>query len=202
MLEEHLGPAHVLVRRTLALAAGAPDASVSFLSPLRTVRGQIARGSHLLDRRTLRQLTTFPRSAPGVVIILVDEDGVADRARALREHLSDLSTPPHRVVGVARPELEAWLIADHAAVVRALSFAPDEPPARETLPPRGAKTLLDQWASREAVSSKLAAMEVERRFRMDLARTVQLAVLQRQRSFDDFLRDLRELVRPAPFVSS
>lgn len=130
-------------------------------------------------------------------MVLVDEDGQPDRLHSLQGYLSGLVSPPVRVVAVARPELEAWLIADHAAVVGSLSFAPDEPPARESLPPRRAKELLGQWAAREAASSKAEVRKVERRVRLDLARNAKFEVLVRLELFTEFLDALRQVLRDA-----
>lgn len=191
MKEDHLGPAHQLVRRCVARAWKTPEQAVTFVAPLRTARGLIARGSHLLHRRTLRQLVTWARRAPRLAIVLVDEDGQADRRGTFRRHIEGLPSPPHRIIAVARQEFEPWLIADHAAVVRSVSWAPDEPGSRESLAPREAKELLIQWTA-GAGAGTADLSERRRRARLDLAHTVDLRKLDALASFRDFADDLRQ----------
>jgi hypothetical protein len=91
---------------------------------------------------------------------------------------------PH-VIAVPMQEFEAWLIADHRAVARILSPAPDQPPAVESLSPRGAKTFLDQWTSAATNDPDPAGV------RLSLAQTCDLAVLDRLSAFQTFRDDLR-----------
>jgi hypothetical protein len=177
----------VLARRCVSAACKVPEAAVAFVAPLRTGRGHVPRGSQLLDRQTLRRLTSWARGAPRLAIVLVDEDGQAGRRSTLYEHLAGLSAPPLRVVAVARQEFEAWLIADLRAVAPALGFSPDEPGAREALPPRRAKELLHAWIEQSGASGDPA---FRRRVRMDLARAADLDILAALESFRRFTEDL------------
>jgi hypothetical protein len=183
LAEFHLGPAHALVRRCIARETSVPEQAVTFLSPLRP-RGRHARGSDLHDRNSLRQLLTWPNKnrRPDLAVVLVDGDGRHDRRSTLREFVDGISTP--HVVGVAIQEFEAWLIADHGAVVGALSPAPEQPSHVESLSPRQAKTLLGQWISTAGDPDGAGV-------RLTLARTCNLTVLDRLSAFQSFRQDLR-----------
>lgn len=140
------GPGHWLIARVLEWKRRIPVAAVRFVAPLRTKDGTIAKGSQLLDRRTLRRLLTFPIAdlRPELGVVLVDADGKQGREALLRTHLEGLELAPPVVIGVAVQEFEAWLVADSQAVRHVLNAA-DAPPSPESLEPREAKTLLAQW---------------------------------------------------------
>src|SRR5580704_10360316 len=94
--EGMLGGGHVLIRRTLGQARSIPDGEILFESPLRT-RGRVARGSDLIDRRTVRQLLTWPdpNLRPDLVVVLVDRDEDKQRKNRLVGHLAgDDAGPP------------------------------------------------------------------------------------------------------------
>lgn len=141
---EHLGAAHILVRRALANARKIPHAAVQFLSPKRLRNGRPARGSDLLDRVTLRQLLAFPSEPrrPTLAVVLVDQDGKVGRGAEIERHVDGLMVS--RVVGVAVEEFEAWLIADDVRVGDVSGVASGTSPAPESLPPRAAKKHLDR----------------------------------------------------------
>jgi hypothetical protein len=136
---------------------------VVFEAPLR-VRARLARGSDLLDRRTLRQLLSWPVNQPDLAVVLVDQDGEPTRKLTLQAHLS--AAPPlpvQRVVGVAVEEFEAWLISDMDAVRMVLGGDLAEPRSPEKLEPRAAKQLLRGWIS--------ASRRDEPLIRSDIAKT-------------------------------
>lgn len=143
------GPAHWLIARVLDWKRRIPVAAVKFVAPLRTKGGTIAKGSQLLDGRTLRRLLTFPNPdlRPELVVVLVDADGKQGRETLLRAHLEGLEFAPPVVIGVAVQEFETWLVADGEAVRDVLNAvgAPQNP---ESLQPRQAKTLLAGWLGR------------------------------------------------------
>src|SRR5581483_11436552 len=130
--EDHRGPAHELIRRCVARDAAVPLPAVLFQCPLRA-RGRHPKGSDLLDRRTLRQLLTWPapHRRPDLAIVLVDQDGAPDRRMTLRQLTEGISLP--HVIAVAIQEFDAWLIADHGAVAGTLATKPPNPPAVEGL---------------------------------------------------------------------
>ncbi len=153
--DEALGPAHLLIRRVVADAWSIPEAAVRFVSPLRH-KAMVIRGSMLLDREILRRAATFadPTKRPDLVVLLVDGDGDPARRSKLEGHIADLPSRP--IVACAEPELEAWLLGDVSAV-RALAGAVDVPSNVESLPPRGAKDLLnDRLSDRPNARSSLA----------------------------------------------
>jgi hypothetical protein len=180
---EHLGPAHELLRRCVA-SSGIPEGAVIFLSPLRT-RGRQHKGSDLLKRQRLRELLTWPAATrrPDLAVVMVDSDGDRDRRSNLENSASDLSIPT--VLAVPVKEFEAWLIADQAAVTKALDYAPDKPPHVETLDRRAAKDLLKRWVSEAKPSRDEASI------RATLARTADLNLLAELPAFRTFQEDLR-----------
>jgi hypothetical protein len=189
LLEEtHLGPAHALVRRCITRETPIPEAAIKFLCPLR-VRVRHHKGSDLLEPRVVRQLLTWPAASrrPDFAIVFVDADEDRNRRSNLRAALQGLPLP--HVLAVPVQEFESWLIADHAAVAQALSPAPNKPPAIEGLSRRQARNHLDQWiaCSTSEVSARLV--------RLTLARTCDLAVLDRLSAFQLFRDDLRAALR-------
>jgi Domain of unknown function (DUF4276) len=184
LLESNLGSGHLLVRRCLQLTRNIPAPAVRFEGPLRDRRGNIARGTALLHRETLRQLVTWPlaHKRPELVVILVDGDEDQGRKARLEEYLSDVMVP--RAIAVAVQEFEAWLIADHGAACRAFGAALTAPRDPERMARREAKELLRSWMDHRPESS-------ERAMRMTLANVCDLEVVRRRCSaFDEFLRAL------------
>jgi hypothetical protein len=180
--DDDLGPGHVLVRRCVELARNVPAAAVRFEAPLRNVRGNVARGTALLHRETLRRLLSWPLAdrRPDLAVVLVDGDEDAGRRARLHEIVSDL--PVSKVVGVAVQEFEAWLLADHAAVRQALGAAQALPSDPEGMARREAKALL----------VALVGDRSERSMRLTLASLCDLDVVRRRcPAFDVFMRDLR-----------
>jgi hypothetical protein len=106
----------------------------------------------------------------------------------LRAHVAGLLVPA-LVIGVAVREFEAWLIADEAALRRAVGrHAPTSKP--ESLPPREAKGFLTG-----AISAS-PRREDEFEVRRELARSCDMHVVaQRCRSFQRFRGELRD---PSP----
>jgi hypothetical protein len=185
LLEEHLGAAHLLVRRCIVDLANVPEGAVGFVSPLR-LGVRPARGSDLLDRRSLRRLLTWPRPDrhPDFAVVLVDHDGDDKRRDQLVGGVADL--PLVAAVGVAKQEFEAWLIADHRAVTQALGSGPAQPPEVEGLPRGKAKALLGEW-----IEQRPREAAKPREVRMTLARAANLDVLRRIGAFGRFFEDLR-----------
>jgi hypothetical protein len=184
--EDALGPAHFLVRRSIEETRRIPEAAIRFEAPLRTPRGIVAQGSHLLDRKTLRQLLTWvhPARRPDLAVVLVDADGDTDRRRALVEVVADL--PMHPVIGVARQEFEAWLVADASAVRAAIGRAFDLPEDPERLPPREAKQRLDA-----ALGGSATPLAQHREKRLQIAQGCDLAILRRRcAAYREFLEAL------------
>jgi hypothetical protein len=182
--EDNLGSGHILVRRCLELTRNIPAPAVRFEAPLRDRRGNVARGTALLHRETLRQLLTWPLAhrRPELVVVLVDCDEDQSRRARLEEFVSDVAVP--KVIGVAVQEFEAWLIADHAAACQALGAAPTAPRDPERMSRREAKGLLASWMGDRPESS-------ERGIRMTLANLCDLEVVRRRcAAFDHFLRAL------------
>jgi hypothetical protein len=182
--DEELGSGHLLVRRTIASRKHAPEAAVAFFEPLRT-RGRVPKGSDLCNKTTLQQLLTWPRAEerPVLVVVLVDCDEHPERKAVLQGFLSDKPVP--HVVAMAIQEFEAWLLADHKAVVKVLGSVIAQQPAPESLPCRKAKELIKEWAS--AVGRSAHESEIRR----DLAAQCDIAtVASACPAFAGFLSDI------------
>lgn len=175
LAEDMLGPAHMLVRRCLSPAV--PESAITFLAPLRTSRGRVARGSDLLHVPTLRRLLAFPRR-PDLAVVLVDGDEDRSRKATLEAALEGLAMP--RVIGVAPPEFEAWLIADHEAVGAVLGRPVPTPPDPESMRRRQAKALLQDWLTDGPAEARISVAS-----RCDLDR-----IGQRCPAFATFRADL------------
>jgi len=110
--EDALGPAHVLTRRCIARITEHDERSIQFQAPLMP-RGKPARGSQLIDPRTLAKLLTWthPDMPPDLVILLVDADGSDSRRSELESAVETrpMSVPP-AVVALAVQEFESWLL--------------------------------------------------------------------------------------------
>jgi hypothetical protein len=181
----HLGPGHLLVQRMVAEHVKCPLEAIRFLSPLR-YRGATVRGSQLLNPRVLRSLIAFPANhrRPDLAVVLIDEDG--DRSRqSLAASLEGSVLPA--VIGLAAPEFEAWLIADHATLCATLR-APVDPPPQSVLP-RAAKAYL-------ANAMSVAGIDEDRSndLRCELASNCNLDVLRRIRGFEAFMKEMGRLV--------
>jgi hypothetical protein len=184
LIEDNLGAGHILLRRCLELTRNIPAPAVRFEAPLRDRRGNVARGTQLLHRETLRQLLSWPlaHKRPDLVVVMVDGDEDPSRRAKLEEHVSDLAVA--KVIAVAVQEFEAWLIADHAAVCSALDATPIAPKDPERMARREAKALLASWMGAHPESSA-------RSIRKTLANRCDLDVVRRRCSaFDDLLRAL------------
>jgi hypothetical protein len=152
--------------------------------------GVAARGSMLLAKKTLRRLLTFahPARRPQLAVVLVDEDGVADRRRTLSEWTADLDLP--RVIGVPIREFEAWLIADPRACATVF-VTTTRPPSPETMKPGEAKRMLQALhdaALPEGATQSERAQSVTT-VRSNLAQRVDLA-LDGLSAWKQFRRDL------------
>ncbi len=181
--DEHLGPAHHLVLRCLCEGTRLPTAAVRFHAPLRH-RGKLARGSDLLLGKVLRQLLTWPRvdSRPDLAVVLVDEDGDAGRRNRLEAVVANM--PVRVVVGVAVRELEAWLLADIAAVGDVTQRKVSAPPNVESLEPGQAKRRLADATDGVDTFAK----------RLRIAQTADLERLCKLRAFELFRKALRDAV--------
>ena len=117
LTEQQLGAAHLLVRRCLIHTQGLASEDVQFEEPLRSPRGQLARGSMLHSKTTLRPLLFWAdeKRQPDLAIVLVDADG---KEKARREELSLAlrDIPLTAIAAVAVQEFEAWRIADSQAL--------------------------------------------------------------------------------------
>lgn len=187
LLEDDLGPAHLLVRRCLADARRIPENAVRFEAPKRTARGRIAVGAELYDRRvTLRQLLVWPMTPkqparPELAVVLVDCDAEPGRKQKLEGWVSDL--PGTRIIAVAIQEFEAWLIADTVALNKALGAGPSTAPDPESMKPRQAKELLASWVG--------AQSRTDRDIRRTLAEICDLDVVAKRCSaFGEFRKEL------------
>jgi len=172
LINDELGPAHWLIRRAVAAAKGMPEDAVTFVAPLRLPTGRAPRGSDLLLRRNLARLVAYPplTPRPDLIIVLIDEDGEADRAANLNAARPALP-PDALLTAVAVREFEAWLISDGGAL-RTLDL-PGPPPANpEQTDPRAAKT----WLGNATAASLSPAFTI----RCDLARLVDLSVLRKR----------------------
>ncbi len=131
--------------------------------------------------KTLLKLLTWPRAdaRPDLAVVLVDEDGDTGRRGRLEAIVESL--PVRVVVGVAVRELEAWLLADMAAVSSATQRSIKAPPNVETLEPGEAKRrLADATDGVETFAQ-----------RMKIAQTADLELLSKLRAFELFRKALR-----------
>lgn len=180
--DDHLGPAHHLVRRCLCEGTRLPVAAVQFRAPLRH-RGKIAQGSELLQQKVLRRLLTWPRvdARPDLAVVLVDEDGDGKRRAQLERTVEDL--PVTVVVGVAVRELEAWLLADASAVSTATERSIPTLPNVESLEPGHAKRRLADATDGVGAFAK----------RVTIAQTADLDHLTKLRAFELFRKALQKI---------
>jgi len=188
LLDEMLGPAHVLVRRCLEAESRIPPKAIQFVSPLR-IGARLAKGSDLLSRESLRRLLTFPLAErrPDLAVVLVDADGDLSRQKMLEGYVADV--PLSHVIGVAIQEFESWLVADVAALSTALRPGFSQTPAPESLGRREAKGLLIGWVQEQSDDKAK-----QRELRREIAKHANLdTIAKRCGAFEDFRRALREV---------
>lgn len=170
------GAAHVLIGRALQSLGVVP----SFVSPLRDHK-RVLRGSSLHDPRRLARLLDgwLLRDRPALTVVLLDQDGDAHRRRRLRSSLAHVCAP--WVLGVAKQEFEAWLIADQKSVQRCLGASISKGPDR--MKPGEAKEGLAELLNR--------AGKGPHEGRLALAETAELATIgKRSKSWSIFLKEL------------
>ena len=185
--EEHLGPAHILVRRLVSDARGMPEDAVHFVAPLRSDRGPIARGSMLHTPKSLRRLLMWASAdlRPDLAVVLVDQDDATQRKRDLDAATEDLVVA--HVIAVAVKEFEAWLLADPAALRNAVGPTDALPPEPEGLPCGAAKKLLADLGARWVLGHD---GHDAREFRRTIAATCELAVVAAHSpSFAEFRKE-------------
>jgi hypothetical protein len=183
LTEDRLGPGHILVRRALAAARGVPEAAVAFEQPLRTGRGPLARGSHLHQPRTIRELLTWisREREPELAVVLVDADGNNSRRATMLGWIAGLHVEV--ALGVAAQEFEAWLIADVVALSRALGTSVPQPPDPESMKPREAKKWLSDRIAEAGADSRAARLQIANELDLDRLKSA-------CRSFEEFLGEL------------
>jgi len=163
LVEELLGPGHILISGAITLARGIPHEGIHFEQPLRT-RGRLAKGSDLISRTTLRQLLTWadPARRPDLAVVLVDADGDSSRRRTLLAETNAL--PVTKIIAVAVEEFEAWLVADQKAVAEVLGSKARLDDRPEKLPRREAKRLLASWCGQpdESRSGEMIRLSLAR----------------------------------------
>jgi hypothetical protein len=179
-----LGPAHWLVRRAISRHGQMPEAAVRFQAPLNLRTGRRPTGSDLHDGTKVRTLLIWPKDAPQLAVVLIDEDGEKWRRRTLEEATADIPVP--RVIGLCVREFETWLIADANAVREVTGHTGDVHPQPDLLEPRRAKELLDDWLGRGGSD--------RRSVRLRLARECSLDALVRLEAFQQFTDDLRRVL--------
>lgn len=192
--KEHVGPAHILVRHTLARVHEIDPESIQFESPLRIGKPlRLPRGNDLLDRAWLRQLLTWldPAMRPQLAVVLVDRDGRKGRRGVMQGHLEEpRRVPSVWVIAVVIEEFEAWLLADLEILRKILSHRPSIPGGPETLAPGNAKRLLFDAVHSAGSGSGLDEKAVRRR----IAEECDLDLLARTCSaFQQFRADLKLL---------
>lgn len=184
---EQLGPAHVLISRCLQTDRGLHEREIEFVEPLR-VRGRIARGSDLLNARTLRQLLVWPMAErqPDLQVVLVDQNGEARRRARLQTSIEGLVVP-ELVIGVANKEFEAWLVGDEEAVRECVGEGFSIPGNLEDMERRAAKNKLLGLIRSSSRASEESVVRREIAEQLDLDRTASRCPLFRK--FRDDLRN-------------
>lgn len=186
--EESLGPGHVLIRRCLEAVRHLPAAAIRFDSPQR-IRARIAGGSDLLIKQTLRELLTWlhPNQRPDLAVVFVDRDGEARRRATLSQYLDGLpATAATVVLGVAREEFEAWLVADEQAVASSLHCRLSKSKSPERMAPREAKELLTGWLTQHQPER-----DAHPELRRQIAECCSLDVVRKRcPAFESFIKDL------------
>jgi hypothetical protein len=190
--EASLGAAHVLIRRLVSSALNTEEITMVAgltLGPRRPV------GSDFLRAKNIRALTTYasPTDRPDLTVFLLDGDQDAARLTEMRERIGQ-ATPAALpcVVGVAEPELEAWLLADPDAVRQVLGVEFDGLKAGRNLERREAKRSLRQLAAAANTDDSI------RHIASRLARATSLETLQRERSFEQLRKDIANAFAGTP----
>lgn len=182
------GAAHILIRRLCRERLARDEREIQFEIPLR-YKGREPAGADLLNRAVLRQLLTWsePRFQPDIVIVLVDQDGDALRRDSLRQVVESLRLQFCTIIGVAVEEFEAWLIADHATVMRIADKNEQQGRAPESLAPGESKRRLQQLLSTSSRDVRVYDL------RRELAGAVDLSlVLEECRSFKRFFEEIKQ----------
>lgn len=185
--DDEQGPAHILIRRSVAHVSDRPERSIQFDAPLR-LRGRLARGSDLLAEKNLKMLLRWPRPdrAPNLAIVLVDCDGQRNRKARLEKVVSASSQGVERIVAMSIQEFEAWLVADISTVNQVLSTDLGEARDPEGMNPGEAKELLKSWIRHEAKKVN------EGQARCGIARNLDLdSLANRCPGFEVFLSELK-----------
>src|SRR5262245_3610446 len=188
--ETEYGAAHVLVQRSCVRHL---VQVLQFETPLNLPTPRPPRGSDLHDRKNLRRLLAWPpHRRPDLAVVLVDEDGVADRHRTLKSYL-DADLIPPVAIGVAVREFESWLLGAMQAVREVLATSIEEPQDRESMKPGEAKELLERWIEKcdRTAEARLVRVRIAGAVRIDeLARS--------SRSFQRFQQELGATLARVP----
>lgn len=192
--EESAGIAQIFVRRLLEGALGeAPD--TSSWETGRFIRKHNGAG---YPQKAFLAIKEAHREGFDGVIILVDRDGKTvggDRLAKLREGRQKAAqdVPMRAVVGVAIDTIEAWLLADEAAIRHAVGFPVDRQPDPETLDgakgtPRHPKVLLESCVAK-AKASGLRSAEIK----LKIAERASLEVVEKRcpAGFKRFAEEVR-----------
>jgi hypothetical protein len=91
--------------------------------------------------------------------------------------------------GLAAPEFEAWLIADHVALCAALKMSVDPPVAPEAMVPGGAKAYLVGLLNRAGFD----ALQCEAA-RREIASNCNLETLRRVRAVEELIKDVARIL--------
>lgn len=126
LISHELGPEHVLVERCIRERHG-EALQLEFVAPQR-VHGRLPGELDLADGATLTRLLCYPDPAtrPDLAVAIVNEPDVPgstmrERLQAVEARLTRRGVVrPTRLLTIASPELEAWLLADAEALVSVL----------------------------------------------------------------------------------
>jgi hypothetical protein len=187
IVDDDLGPAHLLTRRCIDHVTKHKLPSIQFHAPLR-LGAASARGSHLLDPKRLEELLTWvhPARTPDLAVVIVDADGAESaRRKTLNEVISqrEVFLPP-TVVAIAVEEFESWLVADQHPINRALGHEIDALDLKNWRPGKAKSWLMRRLAG-------VGAKEQEQ-IRRTLCQDCDLDVISNSSpSFTRFLDDLK-----------
>jgi hypothetical protein len=126
---------------------------------------------------------------PQLAVVLVDEDGVADRRRVVTDATRDADLL-RNVVAVAVREFESWLLADPGAVASVRGQPVQHVQDVESLAPGVAKAELRRIVDTAPSGSNLTGGARTRLIRRDIAARCDLQLLSQLRSFGTLLHDL------------
>lgn len=196
--DDELGPEHVLVARCITERLGENVPRPRFVAPQR-VRGRRASDLDLADGATLTRLLVWPDpdAAPELAVVLVNEP--ATPTSTMRERLQAVDarlkrrevSRPARILALASPELEAWLLADADALAQVLGedARRDAVHAPESLEPGQARWRLHRLIERCGRRDEEAAV------RTAVAHACNLDLLARRcRNFKTLRRELNVVV--------